>query len=313
MKVAFAGVNFADLAARAGVYGPAPKPPFAPGFEVSGTVVEAGTESGFSGGERVLACTRFGGYTDELVVEGARVRELPDGVSLEEGAALPAQYITAYHALTEVCRVRKGESVLIHAAAGGVGTAVVQLAQVLGLVTYGTASSAAKIEYARGQGLHHGIDASLQDFEAEVKRLTDGRGVDVALDANGGDSFGRSYNCLAPGGRLVVFGAAAAMPRSLRAIGDLPKSAWALWKQKKWGPFDLIERNVSVCGLQVLLLWDDVELLGKEIDALLALLAEGRIRPVIDQIFPLADAAAAHQYLHERRTKGKVLLSCQAE
>lgn len=313
VKVSFAGVNFADLAARAGVYGPAPKAPFAPGFEVSGVIAEAGSESGYSVGERVLACTRFGGYTDDLVVAAARARRLPEGMSLEEAAALPAQYITAWHALTEVCRVREGESVLIHAAAGGVGTAAVQLAKVLGLHSYGTASTEEKIEYARGQGLQHGIVASRQDFQQEIMRLTAGRGVDVVLDANGGDSFRRSFDSLAPGGRLVVFGAAAAMPRSLKAIGDLPKSLWALWKQKKWGPFELIEKNVSVCGLQVLLLWDDVGLLGREIDALLALWAEGRIHPIVDKVFPLAEAAAAHVYLHERRTKGKVLLACQKE
>lgn len=310
VRVAFAGVNFADLAARAGVYGPAPKPPFAPGFEVSGRVVEAGSESGFTVGERVLACSRFGGYTDELVVDGARARRLPSAMSLEEGAALPAQYITAYHALTEVCRVRKGESVLVHAAAGGVGTAVVQLCGVLGLESFGTASNAEKLAYAHAQGLRHGIDTSRQDFETEVLRLTGGHGVDVALDANGGDSFARSFRCLAPGGRLVVFGAAAAMPRSLKTLPDLPGAAWALLQQKKWGPFELIERNVSVCGLQVLLLWDQVELLGREIDALLFLREAGKIRPVIDQIFPLGRADEAHRYLHARKTRGKVLLAC---
>lgn len=311
IEVAFAGVNFADLAARAGVYGPGPKAPFTPGFEVSGTVVEADPATGFSPGERILAVSRFGGYTTELVVDAVRVRRLPAAMSLEEGAAMPAQWLTAWHALNEVCRVRKGESVLIHACAGGVGTAAVQLCRELGLVSFGTASSAEKIAFAKGHGLRHGIVYTEEDFADAVLRATGGRGVDVVLDANGGASFGRSFRCLAPGGRLVVFGAAAAMPRSLRAIGDLPRSALALWQQKKFGPFELIERNASVCGLQILLLWDEVELLGRELDALLFLRSAGRIQPVIDRIFPLSEAGEAHRWLHARRSKGKVLLDCR--
>ncbi len=310
VRVAFAGVNFADLAARAGVYGPAPKPPFAPGFEVAGIVREADPATGFSEGERVLAVCRFGGYTSELVCDALRVRRLPAGMSLEEAAALPAQWLTAWHALTELCRVRRGETVLIHAAAGGVGTAAVQLCRELGLVSIGTASTAEKIAYAKGQGLQHGIGASEVDWVAAVKEITGGRGVDVALDANGGSSFGRSFECLAEGGKLVVFGAAAAMPRSLRALGDLPGSALALWQQKRFSPFELIERNASVMGLQILLLWDQVALLGQEIDSLLFLRGAGRIHPVIDRVFELRDAAEAHRYLHARRTRGKVLLRC---
>ncbi|MCI0574002.1 MAG: zinc-binding dehydrogenase [Myxococcaceae bacterium] len=315
VAVAFCGANFADLAARAGVYGPAPRPPFVPGFEVSGTVEEAGPRSGFSPGERVLAVSRFGGYVDELVADAARVRRLPEGMSLEEGAALPAQYLTAHHALTRVAHAQRGESVLIHAVAGGVGTAALQLSRAFGLVTYGTASSEEKLAFARTHGLDHGIDYARQDFEVEVRRLTEGRGVDVALDANGGPSFGRSFRCLAPGGRLVVYGAAAALPQSLtpRAIAQWPRVAAALARQKWFHPFELIARNVSVCGLQLLLLWDDVEGLGQQLDALLALYREGRVRPVVERVFPLAEAAQAHRALHSRRTRGKVLLRAREE
>jgi NADPH:quinone reductase-like Zn-dependent oxidoreductase len=310
IRVAFSGVNFADLAARAGVYGPAPRPPFVPGFEVSGTVEEAGPESGFSTGERVLAVSRFGGYVQELVADVTRVRRLPEGMSLEEAAALPAQYLTAHHALTRVCHAKAGESVLIHAVAGGVGTAALQLAQAMGLTTYGTSSSDEKLAYATGQGLTHAINYARDDFEREVLRLTGGRGVDIALDANGGASFGKSFRCLAPGGRLVVYGAAAALPRSLspRAIAEWPRAVAELARQKWFHPFELITRNVSVCGLQLLLLWDDAQTLGRELEELLVLYAQGKVRPVVDQVFPLAEAAEAHRYLHARRTRGKVLL-----
>jgi NADPH:quinone reductase-like Zn-dependent oxidoreductase len=310
IEVAFAGVNFADLAARAGLYGPAPHPPFAPGFEVAGTVTEAGETSGLAVGDRVLSGTRFGGYASELIVKGARARRLPEGMSLEEGAALVAQYLTAYHALTRVAHARPGETVLVHACAGGVGTAAVQLCKAFGLRSIGTSSADEKLAYARGQGLEVGINYAREDFEKAVRRAFPS-GVDVALDANGGASFGKSFRCLATGGRLVVYGAAAALPsaRTLEAVREWPRAVWEFARQRWFHPFELIERNVSVAGLQILLLWDDLELLGAELDALLGLYREGKIRPVIDRVFPLVDAASAHRYLAERRTRGKVLLA----
>ncbi len=310
IKVAFAGVNFADLAARAGVYGPAPKPPFSLGFEVSGTIEEAAEGSGFDEGDRVLAVTRFGGYTDEVVIDAVRARKIPGRMTLEEAAALPAQYLTAYHALVEVAHAKRGEKVLVHAVAGGVGTATVQLCKHFGLTSFGTASSEAKLAFARGQGLDHGINYEKQDFEEEVKRLTDGEGVDIALDANGGASFGKSYECLARGGRLIIYGAAAALPKSvsIRGIKDWPKAALEVARQKWFHPFELISRNASVCGLQLLLMWDRTDIFAKELEELVHLYERGAVRPVVDEIFRLREASAAHRYLHERRTRGKVLL-----
>ncbi|HKQ60625.1 MAG TPA: zinc-binding dehydrogenase [Candidatus Polarisedimenticolaceae bacterium] len=314
IEVAFCGVNFADLAARAGVYAPAPRPPFVPGFEVAGTVAEAGAGSGFSPGERVLAVTRFGGYTDELVVPAAQARRLPPGYSLEEGAGLPAAYLTAYHALTETARARPGESVLIHAAAGGVGTAAVQLCRALGLVAFGTASSPEKLEFARSHGLAHGIDYAREEFVAAIRERTGGRGVDVVLDANGARSFTRSLDCLAPGGRLVVYGLAAALPPSgtLYDPRGWPRTALALLRTPRFHPFTLIRRNVSVCGVQLLLLWDERQRLAQELDALLASAARGAIRPPIDRIWPLGQVADAHRYMAARRTRGKILLAARA-
>lgn len=309
IQVRFAGVNFADLAGRAGVYGPAPKPPFVPGFEVSGVVAEIGSGvQHLSPGDRVLAGTRFGGYADEVVVDAARARRIPDGISLEAGAALPAQYITAYHAFTETARMRRGEWVLVHAVAGGVGTAAVQLARHLGFELIGTASTDEKLDYARSQGARHLINYAREDFVSRVRELTGGRGVDVVLDANGGESFRRSFQCLAHGGRLVVYGAAELFPRSRL---DWVRVAKDFLRQPRFSPFQLIGQNAGVLGLQVLLLWDDLELLGREMDELLALLERGVIAPVIDHVFPLSEASEAHRYLHARRTRGKVLLACR--
>ena len=310
IKVAFAGVNFADLAARAGLYSPAPKPPFSLGFEVSGTVAEAGEGTGFGEGDRVLAVTRFGGYAEEVVVDAVRARPIAGRMSLEEAAALPAQYLTAYHALVELAHARPGEKVLIHAVAGGVGTAAVQLCKHLGLVSIGTASSESKLAFARGQGLDAGINYDKEDFEAAVLRVTEGRGVDVALDANGGASFGKSFRCLAPGGRLIVYGAAAALPRSvsIRGVKDWPKAALEVARQRWFHPFELISRNATVSGLQLLLMWDRADVFARDLGELMGLYERGAIRPVVDEVFRLQNADAAHRYLHERRTRGKVLL-----
>jgi NADPH:quinone reductase-like Zn-dependent oxidoreductase len=306
ITVAFAGVNFADLVARAGFYGPAPKPPFVPGFEVSGMVAEVGARvPGISPGDRVLAVTRFGGYTTDLVADATRVRRLPARTSLEQGAAMPGVYLTAYHGLTEIAHARKGESVLIHACAGGVGTALVQLARHFGLVSYGTASSREKLAFAKTQGLNHGINYATDDFVHAIRHLTGGRGVDVVFDANGGSSYAKSYQCLAPGGRLVVFGAASLMPRTFR---DFPRTVWRLLWQKRFNAMDLIDRNASVLGFQVLLLWDEIERLGREMDALIGLCEKGAIAPVVDQIFDLNSVSLAHDYLLARKSKGKVLL-----
>lgn len=309
IKVHFAGLNFADLAARAGLYGPAPRPPFAPGFEVAGEVVEIGAGvSGLSVGDRALAATRFGGYTDELVVAEPYARRIPDELGMQEAAALTVQYLTAYHALTESARARRGEWVLVHAVAGGVGTAAAQLCNHLGLTVIGTASTDEKLAFAREQGAHHLVNYAREDFVARVAELTGGRGVDVALDANGGPSFRKSMRCLARGGRLVVYGAAELFPHSPL---DWGRVALDFARQPWFTPFQLIERNVGVVGLQVLLLWDELETLGREMDELIALAERGVIRPRVDRIFPLADAAEAHRYLLARRTRGKALLDCR--
>lgn len=311
VAVAFAGVNFAELAQRAGLYRLAPKPPFVPGFEVSGTVSEVGAGvPGLRAGDAVLAVTRFGGYTTDLVVDAARARPLPPGMALEEAAAFPVVYLTAYHGITEVARMRPGESVLIHACAGGVGTALVQLAKAIGLVSYGTASTDQKLAFATRQGLGHGINYAATDFEAEVRRLTGGRGVDVAFDAVGGENYAKSYRCLAPGGRMLCFGMADLMPAGW---ASLARTFWKYLTTRRYHPGELIDRSVGVFGYQMLSFWDELETVGGEMDALLGMVRSGQIRPVVDQIFDLADAAKAHRYLQSRRSMGKVLLRASAE
>jgi NADPH:quinone reductase-like Zn-dependent oxidoreductase len=312
VDVAFAGVNYADVIARRGFYKWAPPPPTCVGFEVSGTVRELGPEvTGFAVGDRVMSVMRFGGYADRVVVEAARAMVVPAAMSLEEAAAIPAVYLTAWHALHEAARVRRGESILIQAVAGGVGIAALQLAAHAGLVTYGTASTAAKLEVARGMGLDHGIDYARLDFEAEIGRLTGGRGVDVVLDSLGGEGLRKGYRCLARGGRVVAIGAAQVAPTARRP-GALLKAGVELARGGIYHPFGLIEDNRGILGVQILLYWDDVDHLRMGLREIQRLHEEGVVRPVIDSIVPLAEARRAHERLENRQSTGKILLRCQA-
>jgi len=310
VDVAFSGVNYADVLARRGLYKWADAPPTCVGFELSGVVREVGAQvSGFSAGDRVMAVTRFGGYADVVAVDARRAWKLPREMPLEHAAALPAVYLTAWQSIVEVARAREGESILIQAVAGGVGLAALQLAKQLGLITFGTASTEAKLDVARRHGLDHGVPYS--GFEARVRALTAGRGVDVVLDSIGGSVLRAGYRSLARGGRLVTIGAAGVAPASwnprelLRAAADLARGGL-------FHPFQLIEDNRSIGGVQVLLLWDDVPRLDRGIAELLELYGAGTIVPVIDSIVPLEDAKLAHARLESRASTGKLLLRCRS-
>jgi synaptic vesicle membrane protein VAT-1 len=310
IAVAFAGVNYADVIARRGFYKWAPPFPCCLGFEVSGTVIERGEAvREHALGDRVLAITRFGGYADEVVVEATRAFPVPATRSLEEAAALPAVTITAWHSLCEVARVRRGESVLIQAVAGGVGLAALQLAKELGLTTFGTASSPEKLAFAREHGLDHAIDYRQDDFERVVLGLTEGRGVDCVLDSLGGEGLRKGYRCLARGGTLVTIGAAQVAPAS-RTPRALLRAGAELVRGGLFHPFQLIEDNRAIAGVQVLLLWDDDERIARGMADILERFTRGTIRPHVDRIFPLERAAEAHAYLESRRSRGKLLLRC---
>src|SRR5438309_7450717 len=207
IRVRAAGVNFADLMARRGLYPDAPPLPFVPGYEVAGEV-DAGDPGRI--GQRVIALTRFGGYSDFVVVPSRRAIEMPSNLSFSQAAAIPVVWLTAWHMLVELCNVRRGQRVLVHAAAGGVGTAALQICRRIGDEVIGTAS-ASKHARLREMGLSHAIDYRTQDFEVEVKRITGGRGVHIVLDAVGGASIKKGWRCLAATGKLVVFGASSLM------------------------------------------------------------------------------------------------------
>src|SRR5881409_1787936 len=224
VRVRASGVNFADVSARLGFYPDAPRRPCVVGYEVAGTVerLGAGVDGDLAVGRRVVALTRFGGYAEAVAVPAGQVFPMPERMSFEEAAAVPVNYLTAVLMLRHFGNVRAGDRVLVHAAAGGVGMAAIQLCRIAGADVIGTAS-AAKHALLREAGVAHAIDYRTEDFEAAVRRLTGGRGVDIVLDATG--AFRKSYRCLAPLGRLVCFGLSGAATGAASA-GSSPSSRW---------------------------------------------------------------------------------------
>ena len=306
IRVRAAGINFADVLARLGLYPDAPKPPVVVGYEVAGHVDGIGRDvTGFREGDRVVALTRFGGYSDTVVVPAGQVFHFPDQLSDSEAAAVPVTYLTAALALYRMAALAPGETVLVHNAGGGVGIAATQLARLRRATVIGTAS-AFKHDALRKFGVDHAIDYRTGDVAAEVRQITKGRGVDVILDPIGGRSFMTSYRMLAPLGRLVIFGLSAAAPGERRSLWR----AFSTWMATpRFDPMSLINRNRGVFGLHVGHLWDERRQLAPLMDMLVDELRAARIVPVVARTFPLERAAEAHRFIQSRANIGKVVLT----
>jgi NADPH:quinone reductase-like Zn-dependent oxidoreductase len=304
IRVAAAGVNFADTTARIGLYPDAPKLPAVFGYEVAGTIDKLGAGAKATLGSRVLAFTRFGGQSEAVVVSAQQATPIPDDLSFEKAAAIPVVYTTAWIMLVWLGNVRPGEKVLVHAAAGGVGTAALQICRVKGAEVIGTAS-ASKHARLKELGITHAIDYTTDDFEAEVQRVTGGRGVDIVLDAVGGASLAKSYRCLAPLGRLFAFGGSGFAPSGTRNPFHLIKAFLAMPSFK---PFDLMNKNRGVFGVNLGHLWGETEKLRVILDEILGLVRDKKLDPIVDRTFRFEQAADAHRFLQERKNFGKVLL-----
>ncbi|GIK78155.1 MAG: oxidoreductase [Acidobacteria bacterium] len=310
IEVRAAGINFADLMARSGMYPDAPSPPCVVGYEVAGVVESVGPGvEGVAAGERVMAATRFGGHAELCTVRAGDVIPLPERLSFEQGAAVPVNYGTAYAGLVVMGGLRAGDRVLIHAAAGGVGTAAVQIAAGRGAEVFGTAS-ASKHDAIRAQGVTHAIDYRTDDFERRVEELTGGEGIDIAFDAIGPSSFRKDYRLLRSGGRLVCYGMSEVqsgrgrdIPALLKGLAGMATATMPWWKS-----LAVMNENKGVFGLNMLHWWDREGTLTRVIDPLREDLGAERIAPVLAASFPFAEAAAAHDMIHERRNVGKVVL-----
>ena len=301
VEVHRAGINFADLMMRQGLYGAAPDFPFTPGYEVSGVIRAIGSDvERHNVGDRVVALTGFGGYAEQVVVSEERAWTLPDNVSFDAAAAMPVTYLTAHHMLVHLGNFREGDSVLVHHAAGGVGTATAQIVKALkGGRIYGTAS-VEKADFVEEMGMIH-IPRG-EDFVQRIKGESDG--VHHALDPVGGKHVMESYKALRNGGRLYVFGASSAVKGPKRSLWTAIK----MWRTTpRFDPIRMMNSNKSVYGVHMGM-WKDEEIAREQMVALASMLEKGQIDPVIDSVYRFEDVAKAQQYIHNRGNRGKVLL-----
>lgn len=304
IRVRAAGINFADLMARVGLYPDAPKIPCVVGYEVSGVVDAIGNGvTRVAAGDRVFGMPRFGGYSDTLVIKEGQAFKMPEAMTFEEAAALPVVYLTAHHMMMFTGHLRRKSRVLIHSAAGGVGLAAIQLAKMRECEIFGIASKS-KHDFLKEQGCHHTIDNDA-DYVAEIRALTDGRGVDLVLDPVGGKSWTEGYDILAPAGRLVAFGLSAAASGKKRS---LLHAATQVLQVKKWSPMKLMDDNKQIAGCNMGHLFGELAMLAEQFEALIAMYEAGSIKPHVDRTFKFSEAPLAHHYLHDRKAKGKVVL-----
>lgn len=307
VRVEAAGVNFADILARMGLYPDAPALPAVVGFEAAGRIdaVGEGVAPGRVG-EPVVALAAAGAYSDVLCVPEDRAVGRPEEMSAVEGAAMPVVYLTAHVALRVMGSLKAGERVLVHNAGGGVGLAALDLCRLHGATAYGTASPW-KHDTLRERGAEACIDYRSRDFEEAIEELTGGDGVHVALDPLGGDSWKKSYRCLAPTGRLVIFGMSGTAPGRERRWRDVLRALVRIpWLTLN--PMRLMRDSRAVIGVNL------QRIRGRPAEArrwsqeLFERWAAGELRPRVDRTFPFSEAAAAHAYIQDRENLGKVVL-----
>jgi NADPH:quinone reductase len=282
IRVEASGLNYADIMQRAGLYPGGPKPPFISGLEAAG-VIESG--EGWPAGARVMAVSAGGCHAERLCVSAAACMPVPESMSFIEAAAFPVQYLTAYHALTTVGRAVASETVLIHAAGGGVGTAAVQIAKLLGLRVVGTASS----EEKRARVLELGADEVLS-YEEFDQKLNGRNAPPLILEAVGGDVFRRSLAILPSLGRLVVFGAAS---KEVQPIDTLK----------------LLFRSQGVFGLHLNAIFERPGLMGESVKRLFEWIGQGKLKMQVGHVLPLAQVREAHELISSRKSYGKIVFA----
>ncbi len=305
VRVKAAGLNFADIMARQGLYPDAPKKPCVVGYEAAGIVEALGADV-----EQkwlnlpVIALTRFSGQAEMVKVPVSQIFEKPATLSFEQAAAIPVNYLTAYGLLIVMGSLQGGESVLIHNAGSGVGLAAIDIAKKLGAITYGTASPT-KHSFLKQRGLDYPIDYRNQDWQPALKQLTNGLGVELVIDPIGGGHWKKSYNALRHTGRLGMFGLSSASATGLKGKFQLLKSAI----QTPWfHPFSLLDKNRSVFGLNLGHLWHEADKVREWMAVILDGIEEGWIRPHVDKAFPFDQVSQAHNYIESRKNIGKVVL-----
>ncbi len=298
------GLNFADVMSRRHLYRDAPSLPFVPGYEVTG-VVEKAPPGSFRQGDRVVAFTRFGGYAQYVTAPLPAVAVLPEGIGFAEGTALATQYCTAWHAAADMANIREGELVLVHAAAGGVGIALTQIAHMRGATVIGTAGSEEKIKFLEETGVEYAVNYREKDFEKEVPALTGGRLPDVIFDPVGGKNFSKSRKILSYGGRIVAYGASSQLSLRKNPLAPLK----LLFGFGFLHPVGLIVNSRGVLGVNVLKIADHKpEVLQRTLQEVVHHTSEGKLNPLVGREYPAEEIAEAHAFLESRQSIGKIVL-----
>lgn len=305
VRVKACGLNFADLLARQGLYDRLPSPPVTPGMECSGVVEAVGEEvTETKVGDKVLVLNRCGLWQEVVAVPASHTFPIPDGMTFEEAAALPVNYVTAYMMLFDFGNLRPNQSILIHAAAGGVGIAATQLCQTVKDVTVFGTASASKHETISQGGVTHPIDYRTKDYVEEVRKISP-KGLDIVLDPLGGSDTHKAYNLLKPMGKLITYGAANMLAGQKKNLLAVAKN-W--YHQFSIHTLSLIQGNKSVCGFHLGYLDGETELISQAMSAILDLYRQGKIKPRIDSTWHLEQVGDAMRKMQERNNIGKIIL-----
>ena len=307
------GVNYADCLTRMGYYASARHYlgyPLTPGFEVAGRVMALGPGvSGPEVGDAVLALTRFDGYTSHLLARPGYVFPRPEGWTMAQAAGFPTVFLTAWFALFELAHPHPGDWLLVHSAAGGVGSALVQLGKLAGCRVVGVVGASHKVDAVRSLGADAVIDKSREPLWPSAERIAP-QGYPVVLDANGPATLRESYRHLAPTGKLVVYGFHGMFPRG-RGLPSRLRLLLDYLRTPRFDPFQLTNCNRSVMGFNLSYLFDRADLLATAMGQLLGWVAQGRVQPLPVTCYPLEQAAEAHRALESGTTVGKLVLTLE--
>ncbi|AWP19324.1 putative synaptic vesicle membrane protein VAT-1 -like [Scophthalmus maximus] len=306
VRVKACGLNFADLMARQGLYDRLPSPPFTPGMECSGLVEAVGEEvTDRKVGDKVMVLNRFGLWQEVAVVPASHTFLIPEGMGFEEAAALPVNYITAYMMLFDFGNLRPNQSVLVHAAAGGVGIAATQLCKTVKDVTVFGTASASKHETIGEGGVTHPIDYRTKDYVEEVRKISP-KGLDIILDPLGGSDTHKAYNLLKPMGKLITYGTSNMLAGQKKNLLAVAKN-W--YHQFSIHTLSLIQGNKSVCGFHLGYLDGEMELITQVMNTVLDLYKQGKVKPRIDSTWHLEQVGDAMRKMQERNNIGKLVSS----
>ncbi|CAM2108727.1 synaptic vesicle membrane protein VAT-1 homolog [Lepidochelys kempii] len=305
VRVRACGLNFADLLARQGLYERLPPPPVSPGMECAGTVLALGEGvTGRQVGDKVMVLARAGLWQEVVTVPANQTFLMPDGMSFEEAAAFLVNYITAYMILFDFGNLRPNQSILIHMAAGGVGTAAIQLCKTVENVTIFGTASASKHDALRESGVAHPIDYRSMDYVEEVRKISP-KGVDIVLDPLGGSDTSKAFNLLKPMGKLITYGVANLLTGQKKNLVAMAKT-W--WNQFSINALQLLHLNKAVCGYHLGYMDEEFELIGGVVAKLVSLYNQGKIKPKIDSVWPFEQVADAMRQMQEKKNVGKVIL-----